>query len=93
MSTRKRKTSVPNPCSECGLPIFGSTIGTGDGSMKDGGSFAHPECYWRMQANKGSGAIVSCAKIKLFITLRCGKNIKDRRLAHIYKMANEIFKS
>lgn len=38
--------TVPNPCSVCGFPIFGSTIGTGDGTMKDGGSFAHPECYF-----------------------------------------------
>ena len=39
--------SVPNPCSVCGAPIFGSFMGTGDGTMKNGGSFAHPECYWR----------------------------------------------
>lgn len=44
------KPSVPNPCSICRQPIFGSFIGTGDGSMKDGGSFAHPECYWRKRA-------------------------------------------
>lgn len=44
---KKPKPSVPNPCSVCGCPIFGSFIGTGDGTMKDGGSFAHPECYWR----------------------------------------------
>lgn len=42
--------AVPNPCSVCDFPIFGSTIGTGDGSMKDGGSFAHPECYWEQRA-------------------------------------------
>ncbi len=42
--------SVPNPCSVCNFPIFGSHIGTGDGSMKNGGSFAHPECYWRRRA-------------------------------------------
>jgi hypothetical protein len=44
------KQTVPNPCSVCGGPIFGSVIGTGDGSMRDGGSFAHPECYWKEQA-------------------------------------------
>lgn len=46
------KRSVPNPCSVCGVPIFGSFIGTGDGSMRDGGSFAHPECYWRKRASE-----------------------------------------
>jgi len=39
--------SVPNPCSICGVPIYGSFIGTGDGSLQAGGSFAHPECYYR----------------------------------------------
>lgn len=48
----KPKPSVPNPCSVCGFPIFGSTVGTGDGSMKDGGSFAHPECYWRDRSER-----------------------------------------
>lgn len=44
---QKPKSSVPNPCSVCGLHIYGSLVGTGDGTMKNGGSFAHPECYWR----------------------------------------------
>ena len=37
--------SVPNPCTICGFMIYGSYIGDGDGSMRDGGRFAHPECY------------------------------------------------
>ena len=43
---------VPNPCSVCDLPIYGSFIGTGDGTMKNGGIFAHPECYWRDRAHR-----------------------------------------
>jgi hypothetical protein len=46
------RPSVPNPCSICGVPIVGSFIGTGDGTMKDGGSFAHPECYWQRMAEQ-----------------------------------------
>lgn len=47
---REAVRSVPNPCSICGVPIFGSFIGTGDGTMRAGGSFAHLECYWRRRA-------------------------------------------
>lgn len=37
---------VPNPCSICGNAITaGAFVGTGDGTMRDGGSFAHLECY------------------------------------------------
>lgn len=37
---------MPNPCSLCGLPISGgSFVGTGDGTLRDGGSFAHAWCY------------------------------------------------
>lgn len=39
---------LPNPCSICGKPIYkhgGAFIGTGDGSMREGGSFAHAGCY------------------------------------------------
>lgn len=37
--------SVSNPCTICGTPIYGSYVGDGDGSMKDGGRFAHPYCF------------------------------------------------
>ena len=59
-----QKPSVPNPCSVCNFPIFGSTIGTGDGTMKDGGSFAHPECYWRDRAEKLEA---ECRRLRLLI--------------------------
>lgn len=43
---------LANPCSVCGLPIIGgSFVGTGDGTMKDGGSFAHNDCYHRARAD------------------------------------------
>lgn len=48
-----KKLLVPNPCTICGGPITnrdGSFVGTGDGSMRDGGSFAHYACYWRHQS-------------------------------------------
>jgi hypothetical protein len=39
---------VPNSCSICGKPILGgSFVGTGDGSMRNGGSFAHYDCYMK----------------------------------------------
>lgn len=47
-----RTRTVPNPCSVCNGPIFGSCIGTGDGSMLDDGSFAHAECYYRAQRDR-----------------------------------------
>ena len=40
-------TTLSNPCSICGEKIVGSYVGTGDGTMRNGGSFAHPECYRR----------------------------------------------
>lgn len=44
------KPLTQNPCSICHTPILGGAfIGTGDGSMKDGGSFAHAECYRKEQ--------------------------------------------
>jgi hypothetical protein len=39
-------------CSICSFGIDGSMIGTGDGTMKNGGSFAHPDCYWRQRAEE-----------------------------------------
>lgn len=62
LNKRKFKPSVPNPCSICGTPIYGSFVGTGDGTMKDGGSFAHPDCYWKEMAQ-------SLAKALLAITM------------------------
>ncbi len=43
----KQKTAcVQNPCSICNKPIItGTFVGTGDGNMTNGGSFAHIECY------------------------------------------------
>lgn len=37
-------------CHFCGYGVTGSMVACGDGSMKDGGRFAHPECYWRNRA-------------------------------------------
>lgn len=51
------KPSVPNPCSVCGIPIFGSFIGTGDGTMKNGGSFAHSDCYYRDYSKRLEAAL------------------------------------
>jgi hypothetical protein len=44
---KSTKPTVPNPCVYCKTPIFGSYVGAGDGTMRDGGKFAHPECYYR----------------------------------------------
>lgn len=56
----RHKLLVPNPCSICGGPIkvlhFGC-IGTGDGSMENGGSFAHGECYHRQRADLAEARI------------------------------------
>ena len=42
---------LQNPCSVCGLAILSgdSFIGTGNGKMENGGSFAHDVCYYRQQ--------------------------------------------
>lgn len=53
VSGAEQKLLVPNPCTVCGGPITsGKFIGAGDGSMEDGGNFAHAECYYRQQAQR-----------------------------------------
>lgn len=70
----ERKPSVPNPCSVCGGPIFGGSIrGTGDGSMRNGGSFAHEDCYWRREA---AGAIERLATMARDLA-----EVRDQRTA------------
>lgn len=54
------RRSVPNPCSFCQQPITyrdGHFVGTGDGSMTDGGSFAHWGCYQANRANEAEAEI------------------------------------
>lgn len=77
----KPKPSVPNPCSVCGFPIYGSTIGTGDGSMKNGGSFAHPECYWRGEADKAHKEIRRLLRQMRLLrnTIRPPENNRERK--------------
>lgn len=85
------KLLTPNPCSVCGGPITGwdgTFIGTGDGSMRDGGSFAHYGCYWRDEASRRGVRVIS-AQAELS-TLRASVETKD---AEIERLRAEIIKA
>ena len=73
------KPAVPNPCSVCGFPIYGSTVGTGDGSMRNGSSFAHPECYWRDEAEKAHKEIRRLLREMRVISKRLSSTEKTAR--------------
>lgn len=89
----KPKPTASNPCSVCGWPIFGSMVGTGDGTMKNGGSFAHPECYWRDAAetlHKALRAITVWSVNGEQLCFRSAKGVPmgmEKRLERIAKKA------
>ncbi len=57
LDARCGRPLTENPCSICGLPIMGGAfVGTGDGTMRNGGSFAHIDC-WRAAQGQWRGGL------------------------------------
>lgn len=60
---RRRRAVKPRPfiCTRCHRPINGgSFVGDGDGSMKDGGRFAHYDCYFAQRYGCGDPDCGDC---------------------------------